>query len=195
MPDRGIVYGLGAEQRWFWGIASGQVRVQVALNEMGPTLGHIHQAGAWFGESEPLLGVPGLVEMQAAGETMVVRVPFASFRRLANAHPELWEALARLTSMNQVLAMSAANDLALRTGRMRLAATLLRLSGQRADFQNSARRMVIPVSQQEVANLANVSLSKACDQLGAFAKTKLIQLEYGRIVVLDPEKLRAIIDL
>jgi CRP-like cAMP-binding protein len=133
--------------------------------------------------------------MQAAGETMLVRVPFPIFRPLANAYPELWEALARLASMNQILARSAANDLALRTGRMRLAATLLRLSGQRADFQHSAPRKVIPASQQEVANLANVSLSKACDELGAFAKTKLIQLEYGRIVVLDPEELRAIIDL
>jgi len=109
--------GIGAKQDALWDVAHGQVRVLVALNEMEPVLGHVHQQGAWFGESELLLGVPGLVEMQAAGEVTLVRVPFVEFRRLAKAHAALWEALARLTSMNQVLAMTAANDLALRRGR------------------------------------------------------------------------------
>ena len=194
MPNKGVIYGIGAEQDSLWGLASGQVRVQVALNEMAPVLGHIHQQGAWFGESEPLLGVPGLVEMQAAGEVALVRVPFVKFRHLANAHPVLWEALAKLTSMNQVLAMSAANDLALRSGRLRLLATLLRLCGQRADYQDSRPLATIPASQQEIARLANVSLSKASELLCSFAREKLIVLEYGRVVVLDPLKLRTLID-
>lgn len=192
--DRGVVYGLGADQRWLWSVVIGQVRVEITLNEMEPVLGHIHQTGAWFGESEPLLGVPGLVEMRASGKTSVLRIDYAAYRALANEHPELWEALARLTSMNQLLAMTAANDLGLRTGRMRLAAVLLRLGGFRANLQRSATSLTIPASQTEVANLANVSLSKASEELNRFAGTSIVRLEYGRIVILDPQELRRVID-
>ena len=90
IPNRGTVYGLGAEQRWLWGISSGQVRVHVSLNEMEPVLGHIHQAGAWFGESEPLQQLPGLVEMQAAGEISVARIDFARFRAIADSVSPCW---------------------------------------------------------------------------------------------------------
>ena len=56
--------------------------------------------------------VPGLVEMRASGDTLLEKIAYTRFRRLANEHPELWQGLARLTAMNQVLAMIAANDLA-----------------------------------------------------------------------------------
>ena len=194
LADKTVVYGAGAEQKWLWGVVAGQVRVEVALNEMQPTLGHIHHPGAWFGESEPLLNMPGLVEMKAAGDTILERIAFSRFRTLANAHPELWEGLASLTAMNQVLAMTAANDLALRTGRKRLAAALLRLAGQRAVLQNSRQTDTVKANQQEISGLANLALSKVSLQLGDFAREQLIRLEYGRIVILDPARLLAVID-
>lgn len=192
--DKALVYAHGAEQKWLWGVVAGQVRVHVALNEMEPTLGHIHHVGAWFGESEPLLEVPGLVEMRASGETTVEKIAYARFRRLANEHPELWEGLARLTAMNQVLAMTAANDLALRTGRKRLAAALLRLSGQRAVLQGSLEVAIVKTSQQDIAGLANLALSKVSAHLGALAGANLIRLEYGRIRILDPDGLQDVIN-
>ena len=193
LTDRKTIYTQGGEQKWLWGIDRGQVRVLVRMNEMEPTLGHVHQVGAWFGESELLQNLPGLVEMQAAGEVTVARIAFSRFQELGRTHPALWEGLALLTSMNQTLAMAAANDLALRTGRMRLAATLLRLSGHRADFQQTSTSPTIPANQQEIANLANVSLSKASEDLTAFAADGLIGLEYGRIAVLDEEGLKDLI--
>lgn len=192
--DRSVIYAAGAEQKWLWGVVAGQVRVEVALNEMQPTLGHIHHPGAWFGESEPLLNMPGLVEMAAAGETTLERIPFSRLKKLANIHPELWEGVARLTAMNQLLAMMAANDLALRTGRKRLAAALLRLAGQRAAFQGSLQTDTVKVSQQEISGLANLALSKVSVCLGDFAREQLIRQEYGRIMILSQERMLAVID-
>ena len=130
---------------------SGQVQVRIPLIEMEPVLGHIHQPGAWFGESELIQGVDGLVEMKAVGPTAVAKVPYSRFRQLAYRQPDLWEAFTRLTSMNQLLAMSAANDLVLRTSQKRIAATLLRLSGRRGVLQGSYQADVVNASQQEVA--------------------------------------------
>lgn len=193
LGDKHVVYAQGVEQTCLWGVVSGEVRVHVALAELEPTLGHIHHPGAWLGESEPILGVPGIVEMRAAGQTVVERVAYPRFRALAIAHPELWEALARLTSMNQLLAMRAANDLALRTGRKRLAAAILRLSGHRAVLQGSMTTTVLQVSQQEIAGLANLARSRVSEHLKDMEKETLIQLGYGSISIVDVERLQSVI--
>ncbi|MGI9525019.1 MAG: helix-turn-helix domain-containing protein [Hyphomicrobiaceae bacterium] len=88
---------------------------------------------------------------------------------------------------------AAANDLALRSGRIRLAAVLLRLSGYRASLQQTEPSASIPANQREVASLANVSISRASDHLRAFCDAKMIRLEYGRIVILAFDKLEALI--
>lgn len=188
------IYALGGPQNYLWGTASGRVNVLIAMNEMEPVLGHVHHPGAWFGESELIHGIDGLVEMQAVGDTRVARVPYQPFRKLAYDTPELWEAFARLTSMNQLLAMSAANDLALRTSRQRLAATLLRLSGRRGVHQGSVPSDTVRASQQDLARLANVSTSKASVHLGDMARGGLIRLEYGKTMILDETKLRKVIE-
>lgn len=188
-----VVYAMGGPQDYLWGVKAGQLRVEVAMNEMEPVLGHIHHAGAWLGESEVLLGLPGLVEMRAIGDISMTRVKYNHFSILADKHPALWTGLARLTSFNQLLAMSAANDLVLRTSRQRLAATLLRLTGHRGVFQACATTESVLVTQSELANLTNLALSKTSDHLREMSKDGLIGLEYRRIVLRDFNGLGAII--
>ncbi|WP_068113421.1 Crp/Fnr family transcriptional regulator [Tropicimonas marinistellae] len=192
--DKSVVYAQDAEQTCLWGVISGQVRVMVTLNELETILGHIHHAGAWLGESEPVLSLPGLVEMRSSGETTLVRILYARFRALANRHPELWEALARLASMNQLLAMSAANDLALRTGRQRIAATLLRLGGHRGVLQRSATTRTISITQQELSDLANLAPSKVSPHLKFLEGKNLIRLGYGKVTITDIDGLSSSID-
>lgn len=191
--DKDTIYALGGPQKWLWGVVSGRVKVLVAMIEMDPVLGHIHHAGAWFGESELIHGIDGLVEMKALGKARLAKVPYSQFRNLAYDSPVLWEAFSRLTSMNQLLAMSAANDLALRTSRQRLAATLLRLCGKRGVLQGSHSSNVVSASQQDIATLANISASKASVHLGDLAKERFIELAYGRVDVLDENGLLAVI--
>ena len=180
------VYAMSGPQEYLWGISSGQVRVHVALNEEEPMLGHIHRAGAWFGESELIQNVDGLVEMKAYGETKLAKIAYTRFRKLAKTTPDIWEAFARLASMNQLLAMSAANDLVLRKSKDRIAATLLRLSGRRGVIQGTQTSDIVEVNQQDLARLANIVRSKASVHLRALADEGYIEPQYAAIRLLDP---------
>ncbi|MEM1074451.1 MAG: Crp/Fnr family transcriptional regulator [Pseudomonadota bacterium] len=191
--NKDTIYAIGGPQQWIWGICSGCVKVLVAMAKMDPVVGHIHHPRAWFGESEPLLGIDGLVEMKAIGQTTVARVPYTKFKECADGKPELWEAYARLCSMNQLLAVAAANDLALVRSEKRIAATLLRLSGQRSVLQGSEASDIVHANQQEVATLANISLSKASGHLNKMAREGFIDLRYGHISILDPRGLQTVI--
>jgi CRP-like cAMP-binding protein len=189
VPNGHSIYRLGSRQNRLWGVAEGQVRVHVATNEMQPVLGHIHTPGSWFGEVEFVLSQPAYVEMAAAGDSMLCRVDGKNFRRLARQFPELWESVARLASLNLWMATSAANDLALRTGQKRIAAVILRLSGNRAAVQNNAPVDTIHASQQEVAELSNVARTTAWKILKEFRKLGLIELDYARVTILSRQGL------
>jgi len=180
------VYAISGPQEHLWGVSTGQVRVHVALNEEEPLLGHIHRAGAWFGEAELIQNVDGLVEMKTYGETKLAKIPYIHFRKLANDTPELWESFARLMSMNLLLAMSAANDLTLRKSKDRIAATLMRLSGRRGVVQGSRTSDEVQINQRELARLANIAPSKASIHLRALANEGFIELRYGSIGLCDP---------
>jgi CRP-like cAMP-binding protein len=184
-----VLYAIGGPQEWLWGVEEGQIQIRLALSGSEPILGHMYYQGAWFGESELIQGSEGFIEAKAVKTTKMARIPYARFRVLADERPELWRALLLLTSQTQLLAMSAGNDLLLNKPRKRLAATLLRLSGQRANFQRSGRVEEIRASQQDLANLANVTRPRASEHLGAFQTAGLIEIKYSRIKILDPQGL------
>jgi CRP-like cAMP-binding protein len=192
-PRGGFVYRFGAEQDRLWAVQGGQVRVLVSTNEMHPVLGHIHGPGAWFGEVEFSLSVAAYVEMEAVAGTRLFRISRQAFERVADRHPQVWESVARLASMNLWYATSTANDLALRTSKKRVAAALLRLSGHRAAIQGNPPLERISARQQEVADLANVARTTASKILSEFRDRRIIELEYGSITVAAPSKLSGVL--
>jgi CRP/FNR family transcriptional regulator, cyclic AMP receptor protein len=191
--DGSIVYPLDGEPPWLWGVQSGYVRYFATYDEVGPTLCHIFGPGSWFGIARMARRNPTTEEARAATDTTLVRVHKSTFRQLATRHPALWEAAIQLVAMVRVLSTHGAMDLTLRKGNMRLAAVLLRLSGYRANTQEAAPWSVVHASQKELAELANISLSRATDYLAVFADAGMIELKYRRIVVTNPTKLRAVI--
>ncbi len=189
--DQDVIYGFGQKQEYIWGIASGQVRVLVGSNEMEPALAHVHGPGTWFGSAELFLNSPGVVEHNVAGRAELVRVPYAGFRRLSKRRPEVLVALGALCALTLLLSMSAANDLLLRTGRMRLAATLLRLCGRRGIHQSNVEMDKVPASQAEISALANLSPSTASLLLKDFEARNMIELKYALTLIKNPEALAA----
>lgn len=191
----GLVYAYGAPQDSLYGVVTGQVRVFVITNEMHPALGHIHAPGAWFGEVESILQIDSYVQMEADVETQLVRIRVKEFRILAAEYPNLWESVTRLTALNLWYATCAANDLALRTPRQRIAASVLRLAGYRAATQGNPPINSLRVSQQEIADLSNVARTTASRLLHEFQEKEILCLDYGRIIVLDAKRLAEVLDL
>ena len=195
LPRGGLVYAYGVPQKYLYGVVTGQVRVFVTTNEMHPALGHVHAPGAWFGEVESILNIDSYVQMEADVDTQLVRIGIKDFRTIAAEYPKLWESVTKLTAFNLWLATCAANDLALRTPRQRIAASVLRLTGHRAATQGNPPIDSLRASQQEIADLSNVTRTTAAKLLHEFQDTKMLRLDYGRIIILDAKRLSELLDL
>jgi CRP/FNR family transcriptional regulator, cyclic AMP receptor protein len=191
--ERSVIYSLGEDDGALWGIASGRVRMHVAISEQPPRFGHVAAPGFWFGELEFLTGLPRVIEMEAAGETKVLYLPSRELERIAAQHPNTWRALARLSALNEALAVAAVDDLLIRDPRKRLAAVLLRLSSHRCAFQGNPSIDWIPATQAELADATNLSRTKAAALLAEFAAAGLVTPEYRSLRIDDAKGLSGLL--
>ncbi len=191
--DGATIYGFGQEQYCLFGIASGQIRMWVTMNEQEPRFGHVAGPGFWFGEYEVVTRQPRVVEMAASGETRLCVVTRSDIDRVARKHADAWAAVALLAVMNQVTAIGAADDLMIRNAKKRLVAVMLRLSSHRNAFQGVPPVPAVPVTQREIADAAAVSRSSAAAILADLKRDGMIRIDYKTIVVLEPERLMALL--
>jgi CRP-like cAMP-binding protein len=84
--------------------------------------------------------------------------------------------------------MAMATDLMNPDVRARIASRLLTIFGEGDD--NAGRE--VPITQADIALLCNVSRKTINLELGWFAKTGAIAHTYGRLRLLDPEKLAGV---
>ncbi len=183
------VYAAGSDGSTIWGIGAGAVKMYISVGEERMRFCHVVGAGYWFGELELLLELPRLIEMRASGATRLLCLYKHDLEKIEAGQCEIWLAVARLAATNEALAVAGVDDLMLRDPRKRLAATLLRLSGLRWDFQGRRPLNPIPVTLVELAEAAGLSRSIAAKLMAEFAKGGIVEKGYKSINIKNAEKL------
>ena len=187
------IYGFEDEQACLLGVASGLVRLYVAMNEQLPRLAHVGGPGFWFGDAPVVLGGGRAMRATAVGETRLYCIERSAISSLATRYPEAWLAVARLVVMNELSAIGAGEDLMIRASRRRLVAVLLRFSGRRNAFQGTAPYDVVPVTHHELADASCLSRSSAALILKELVERGVIRTDYGSITILDAEALESML--
>jgi CRP-like cAMP-binding protein len=111
--------------------------------------------------------------------------------RLAG-HPGDWEAISRGIAELFVMSAGAHADLLIPESRRRVAATLLRIGGRR----HRLYRLLLPdafvCSQDALASATALSRNTIGKILRDLVAEKLIETSYGRVAILDADKLKVI---
>ncbi len=191
IPRGQAVFGLGSDTSEFYGVAQGVVRLEVAANGNEQRLGQFFGPGYWFGELRLIAEMPRLMGAVAATDVRLMQITQSGFNRLANEFPDLWRCIALLSAQHMAMAIGAADDLMLSSPQKRIAAVLLRFAGRRHANPAIQPNDTIPVTQQEIAAAANMSRASAGNILRQMAAQGQITIEYGALLIRDPEALAA----
>ncbi|MFC3612855.1 Crp/Fnr family transcriptional regulator [Lutimaribacter marinistellae] len=184
--DRGIVlYRVGDEPDGLYYLASGCIRMDTVQSDHGPTmLSHFH-AGAWLGEVELFSGMPRLTTLTVLRPSTYLFLPVPTLESLAKERPEIWRALGHLAAEHVALAVAGLDDLTIRASDARLAAILLRLCGARVPTDPAGEATELDVTQNELAQMTNLSRSMVGDLLTEFERKGILDRRYGKLVVRD----------
>ena len=183
----------GDPAEWLVYVVEGRVKM-IKHSESGrETILASFGSGQIVGEVGVLVGDTYPATAQALEPTVTLNLRRAEYVDLVREHPDLaWALIAELGRRLQ-RAHETIRSLAVEKVERRVARVLLRMasaSGER--LEGGAVRITVPLSRQDIADMAGTVLETAIRTLSKFQKQGLVKTTAGRLVLLQPHKLVAI---
>lgn len=190
--DAGSVITLGGEEADdLIGLASGTVELTTVFGVADTPVMHLAHPVFWMGYGPLMNGQPRRVTAIAKSPVYLASIPKAGVMQSLVKRPEWWQHLCPLAIEYGDASITIASDLLIRSSDRRCAAVLLRLGGVRFSGGEEETRITVPVTQDELADAANLSRNTTGDILRKLVAIGLIETGYRGIVIRSPGKLRA----
>ena len=177
--------------------ARGAVRVSsTSISGKQITLTYV-EPGIWFGDVAIFDGDRRTHDAYAHGDSTLLCVAKADFKKILATHTELYEALLRLQSRRIRLLFGLVEDLNTLPLRARLAKQLLHLVrsyGVPSLSDGTEMRISLQLAQEELAQLLGASRQRVNQELKAMEREEAIRIEPGGLVIRKREALMRIIE-
>jgi CRP/FNR family transcriptional regulator len=189
---RDFIFMEGDPADWFCLVRSGRVKVlrqsrggkEVVLELLGP--------GEPFGGVAVIEGRPYPASAQATEASVVLKIPREPIVALTERHPGMIREMALMIGRRLRAAHESVRSLAADPVEARLAAALLRLAER--DGERGPRGLTLPyhLTRQSLADMTGTTVETAIRVVSRWQKDSLVRDDGGRLLLADPEALRAI---
>lgn len=177
--------------------AKGAVRVSsTSISGKQITLTYV-EPGIWFGDVSIFDGDRRTHDAYAHGDTTILAVAKADFKKILAVHPELYEALLRLNARRIRQLYGLVEDLNTLPLRARLAKQLVHLArsyGVPSLSDGDEIRIGLHLAQEELAQLLGASRQRVNQELKAMEREDIIRIEPGGLVIRDRSAMMRLID-
>lgn len=177
--------------------ARGAVRVSsTSISGKQITLTYV-EPGIWFGDVSIFDGDRRTHDAYAHGETTILGVAKADFKKILALHTELYEALLRLNARRIRQLYGLVEDLNTLPLRARLAKQLVHLArsyGVPSLSDGDEIRIGLHLAQEELAQLLGASRQRVNQELKAMEREDILRIEPGGLVIRDRAAMMRLID-
>lgn len=173
-------------------VESGSVRIHVTGAQGTDLTLAVMNANDFFGDMSLLDGKPRSASASALTDSTLIVLERDHFTELVRKRPDA--ALAVLARVTHRLRGSdqMASDLAFLDAAGRLARRLLEIADQNGVARDDGVLLNVRITQEELANMIGVTRESVNRNLSEFRRLELIRNEGRKIVIRDPEGLRAL---
>lgn len=187
------IYRRGDEAVAFYGIVDGRVRFSVAsvegkevvLDQAGP--------GQWFGEIGLFDAGPRVVDATASEDTRLLVLARRDLLALCRREPDLLLRFVELFSRRIRVAEDIILDASFLSLPARLAKKLLQLATDASRTEETPAGPRVRIAQDELGRLTGVTRESAGKQLKQWERDGLVQIDYGRVLLVDAPRLRRLV--
>ena len=184
----------GDQSKTIMGVSRGVVSIFTALSAPDAPIVTIGHPGIWFGYVPMFSKLARGVSVAARSDVRLVYIAQSEVEVLLSQRPEWWRHFAALGVLYGHTALNVAADLMIRDSKRRCIAAILRLADCRFVDRPGGRPIEAPLSQEELAAMSNLSHTSVSTIVRELEETGLIALGYRTIVLVDTDRLRAIVD-
>ena len=190
--DGGLICARGDPPDEWIACARGAVRVSsTSISGKQITLTYV-EPGIWFGDVAMFDGDRRTHDAYAHGDSTILCVARADFKKILSQHAELYDALLQLQSRRIRQLFGLVEDLNTLPLRSRLAKQLIHLArsyGVPSLADGDEIRIGLQLAQEELAQLLGASRQRVNQELKAMEREDAIRIEPGGLVVRDRSKL------
>ena len=195
--DSELITARGEPPEEWIACAQGAVRVSsTSISGKQITLTYV-EPGIWFGDVSIFDGDRRTHDAYAHGDSTILCVAKADFKKILATHVELYEALLRLHARRIRQLYGLVEDLNTLPLRARLAKQLLHLVrsyGVPSLSDGREMRIGLQLAQEELAQLLGASRQRVNQELKSMEREAVIRIEPGGLVIRNREALMQIID-
>jgi CRP/FNR family transcriptional regulator, cyclic AMP receptor protein len=186
--DGDLIAARGEPPETWIACAKGAVRVSsTSVSGKQITLTYV-EPGIWFGDVSIFDGDRRTHDAYAHGETTILCVAKADFKKILAIHTELYEAMLRLHARRIRQLFGLVEDLNTLPLRARLAKQLVHLvrSYGVPNLENGAEmRISLQLAQEELAQLLGASRQRVNQELKSMERDGVLRIEPGGLVIRD----------
>jgi len=179
----------GDPSSWLGVVLEGRVKmIKHAENGKDVVLDLI-APGEMLGEIAAFNGEPYLATAQAMEPTVVASIHQDDYVRLLKQYPAL--ALRAIEELGRRLreAQETIKSMAVERVERRIARILLKLAATTGSSNEDGIVIELPLTRQDIAEMAGTTVETAIRTLSKFRKKGLIQTKQGRVIMLKPHQL------
>jgi CRP-like cAMP-binding protein len=174
------------------GVVDGTLEIYSRFGAGDNPMLHLAHEGSWLGYGPAFPGQPLRVTVLARTTALLASVPWSAMHELLRERPEWWRYIALATLEYGDLAIAAYADSLIPANDRRCACTLLRIAGLQPPRRSRPEGQWVPVTQDELATLVNVSRSTLLPILRSFEERGLLEQRYRALRVVDAAGLAAV---
>jgi CRP/FNR family transcriptional regulator, cyclic AMP receptor protein len=177
----------------FFILVKGSVSVCRIAPDGRETILSILKEGDFFGEMSMFDSSLRSASIKTLTEVEVGAIRQADFLTLLDRNPRIGRSLVialseRLRAANALIAATTSQDI-----RARLASLLLNLGDQFGERVDNGTRITLRLTNQEMANMIGTTRETVNRTLNRFWDDKLVDMRTAHVVIVEPDRLRALI--
>lgn len=184
-PDRARVYSAGDAGDGLYRMIDGEVRLMAYPADGRQMVSFVARPGHWFGELSVVDGGPRPHDAICQGPVSLLHLPMPAIAAHARSDPGFIGQVALIGCDHQRAALAHIGSMTGRPGRERVAGMILAMAAP----DPRAPRPVLRMSQEDLAGRIGLSRQHLGNLLSELKDSGIIALGYGRLEILDSERL------
>jgi CRP-like cAMP-binding protein len=189
---RDYVFMEGEPADWFCLVRSGRVKIVRASRSGKETVLELLGPGEPFGGVAVIERRPYPASAQAIEATVVLKIPREPIITLSERHPGVIREMALMIGRRLRAAHESVRSLAADPVEARLAAALLRLAERDGKRGPSGLTLPYHLTRQSLADMIGTTVETTIRIVSRWQKDRLVRDDDGRLLLADPEALRAL---
>lgn len=183
-----LVYKNGQRPRAVYYVVSGKVKICKTNDDGKEFITSIHGPGEYFGYTPILEDVSYQDEAEVLEDTNLMLIPREDFMQLISNDMQIANTFIKIITQNIIEKEESLLNLAYNTLRKKVAFGLIQILEKYK--QPGSEKPVLNLSRENMAQTVGIATESLIRTLGDFKDEKLIDIQTGKVIILDEKKLR-----